>query len=813
MKFDVKKILPYITAVVLFLVISLAYFPDRMEGKVMKQQDTDTYRGMSKEIRDYRDQTGDEALWTNRMFGGMPAYLISVHYPYNILSQVNTALSINHYRPVSFLFLTMLIFFIAMLLFDVNPWLAIIGSVAYAFTSFFLIFIEAGHVTKVQAMAYLPGIIASIYYAYKKKILLGSLLLSIFLGTQLMINHLQITYYTLIIVLIMMVFILWDFIKEKKIMDFLKRSLILSIAVFLAIGINAPNLWLTYEYGKYSTRGKSELTSNQENKTSGLDRDYIVGWSSGIGETFTLLIPNFKGGKSAGSVGKNSATYQLLSQNYPPGQLKQITKQLPLYFGEQPFTSGPIYLGAIVIFLFLMGLFLLKGNLRWWILLATILAIMLSWGKHFMGLTNFFLDYAPGYNKFRAVSTILIITQFTFPFLALLTLQKILFETIEKSEFMRAFKWSGGILSVLLVIFWLMPKMFISFSAPIDDNYLQQGAQEFVNALRTDRQHMLSMDALRSIIFIVLAAGIIYLSFTKKIKRNYAIVVLGFLILVDLWNIDKRYVNSDNFVSASKDKVPYEKTQAFNIILQDKSPNYRVFNMAISTFNDASTSYYMNSIGGYHGAKMGRYQELIEHQISNNNIQVLNMLNTKYFIIPDQSNNNVPVVQQNPKALGNAWFVNEYKLVANADSEINALTNFKPKSMAIIDKRYKKYVSKYKYQPDSTATIMLMGYKPNHLTYKFNSQVSQLTVFSEIYYPKGWQAYIDDKPVDHFRVNYVLRAMVIPKGKHTITFDFHPQGFYTGNKIALASAILLVLMTLGVLFAEFRKCKRNKEDE
>ncbi len=810
MKFDAQKVLPYLTAVVLFLILSLAYFSDQMEGKVMKQSDTDTYRGMSKEIIDYREQTGEEPLWTNSMFGGMPAYLISVRYPYNILGEVHSVLSIGHYRPASFLFLSMLVFFIAMLMFGVNPWLSIIGSVAYAFSSFFLIFIEAGHLTKVQAMAYLPGIVASIYYAYKKKVWVGSLLLAVFLGIQIMVNHLQITYYTLMIVVIMMAFILWDAIKEKTLSDFFKRSMIIGVAVMLAIGVNFPNLWLTYEYGKYSTRGKSELSADKNHATSGLDKDYIVSWSYGVDETFTLLVPNFKGGKSIGSVGKDSKTYQLLAQNYPPAQLDNVTKQLPLYFGDQPFTSGPLYLGAIIIFLFLVGLFLVKGNFRWWILLATILAIMLAWGKHFMGFTNIFLDYMPGYNKFRSVSTILIIAEFTFPLLAILSLQRIFFDKIEKDEMMKALKWSTGILGGLLLLFWLLPKMFVNFSAPTDATYLEQGATEFVNALKSDRQYMFRVDAFRSLVFILLAAGTLFFVFTKKLKTNYAIGIIGLLLLIDLWGVDKRYVNSDNFVSKSIDKVPFQKTQAFDMILKDKALDFRVFNLTVSPFNDASTSYYLKSIGGYHGAKMERYQELIEHQISKNNIHVLNMLNTKYFIIPDRSTNQ-PYVQMNPGALGNAWFVKGYQLVANADSEINALTKFDPASLAIVDKRFEDKVKNFKSQQDSTASINLIEYKPNHLIYDFESKVPQLTVFSEIYYSEGWQAYIDSQPTDHFRVNYILRAMVIPKGKHKIEFDFHPKGYFTGNKVALASSILLILIALGIGWTSFRPQKKDEQ--
>ncbi len=798
---NIKRILLHLAVLVGFIIIGFAYFPDVMKGKVMRQQDMDTYKGMSKEIVDYRNQTGEEPLWTNRMFSGMPAYLISVRYPnQKIFSYINQATAFFAKRPISFLIRLLLLSYLAFLLFGVRQWLSVIGAIAYSFSSYFLIVIEAGHVTKVMALAYLPILVASIYYTYKKNKWVGSIIFTFMFATQLMINHLQITYYTFLIIGIMVIFIFIDYLKEKRIKDFVLRSALLLMGIIFAIGSNLPSIYLTYQYGKYSTRGKSELTLNKNVKTSGLDKDYITQWSYGVGETFTLLIPDFMGGASVGELSKNSNTYQfLLKAGYPPQQAKRVIKQMPTYWGTQPFTSGPVYVGAIMIFLFIMGLFLVKDKIKWWILIATILSILLAWGKNFMWFSDIFIDYFPGYNKFRAVAMILVIAEFTIPLFAIYTLQQIFYGSKTKEEILKALKYSLIILGSILLIFILFAGSLFSFAGSVDQNYIQQGATAFVDALRADRQAMLIGDVWRSLIIILLASAAIWMYVKKILQPLYAIIFLGVLTLFDLWGVDKRYVNSDDFVRKTEHRVPYPLTPAISQILQDTTPDYRVFNLAVSPFNDASTSYYVNSIGGYHGAKMKRYQELIEYHISKNNMAVLNMLNTKYFIVPTKSGQQQ--VQLNPNALGNAWFVKQYKLVANADSEILALNPpFDPSQTAIVDKRFENFVKNWKYHPDSTAYIKLVKYAPNHLVYDYKANSPQLVVFSEIYYPEGWDAYIDGKPAKYFRANYVLRSMIVPAGQHKIEFRFEPKGYFMGIKIAFAFEILLLIFTGVIIY-------------
>ena len=800
---NIKKLLPILIAIGIYLAISISYYPEALQGKVLPQGDVNTWKGGAKELLDYRAETGEEGFWTNSMFSGMPGYLLSVHYVWNPFAPIHHTLELYSFRPVSFLFMTMFLFFLAMLLFGVNPWLSIIGGIAYGFSSYFIIIAEAGHILKLEVLAYIPLMIASIYYTYKKDKWLGAVIFTLTIGIQLLLNHLQMTYYGFLVVLIMVIFLFIDFLKQNATKDFFIRSAFLVIATLFAIGINFPKLALTYEIAQHSIRGKSELTINHKNKTNGLDKDYITQWSYGIGETLTLLTPYAKGGSSTEAVGKESETYKLLSHNYPPAQLKQITKHLPLYWGDMPFTAGPVYAGSILIFLFVLGLFLIKGSLKWWILTATILSIMLAWGKHFMWLTDLFINYFPMYNKFRAVSSILVIAEFTIPLLAILTLQRLYSDKVNKDEFIKALKWTLGIVGGLLLILWMMPGAFFSFTGQSDAGYLQQGATQFVDALRADRKAFLQHDAIRSLIFILLSAGTLYYMFIGKLKKTNGIITLGLLILIDMWGVDKRYVNNDDFISKRIAKVPYPKTQADEMILRDTS-YYRVFNLTVSTFNDASTSYWHKSIGGYNAAKLKRYQELIEYQISKNNMEVLNMLNTKYFIVPNQQTRQ-PMVQQNPGALGNAWFVKNYKLVPNADSEITALSHFKANETAIVDKRFEKYVKTFSYKDDANAFIKLTDYKPNQLTYEYQSTVSQFVVFSEIYYQPGWQAFIDGKPVDHFRVDYVLRALIVPQGKHTIVFKFRPSLYDTGNSISIISSILFFLILLGLGFFAYKK--------
>ncbi|RLD64152.1 MAG: hypothetical protein DRJ01_01690 [Bacteroidetes bacterium] len=845
-----KKIIPHIVAVLLFLTLSFTYFTPLLEGKKIKQSDMTNYYGMSKELRDYKKETGENVLWSNSMFGGMPTYLTSNPTTKSFIKYIHYFFSFNNgARPANFIFLYFLSFYIALLLFGVNPWLSIVGSLAYGFSSYFFIIIAAGHTTKVIAIGYMPVIIAGVYYAFKKNLYIGSIIFAIFFALQLLVNHLQITYYSGLIILIFgIVQFIYSY-KNKILKQFFKTLGVLIIAAILAIGSNISNIWLTYEYSKYSTRGKSELSADKENKTSGLDKDYATSWSYGIDETLTLLIPNFKGGASGGSLTTNSETYKVLKENNVPNARK-IIKQQPCYWGTQPFTSGPVYIGAIVFFLFILSLFILKGRTKWWLLSATILSILLAWGKNFMPLTNLFLDYFPGYNKFRTVSMILVIAEFTMPLLAFLGLKKIFDGEVDKKSFMKAFKYSLYIVGGITLFFTLLPGAFFDFKASGDAQYIASGYPDWlINAWQADRKSLLQADAFRSLIFILLSATVLFTAYIKKINKNTAIALLAVLILIDMWPINKRYLNNNNFVAKKEVKTPYHPQQYDMQILQSEinenpkiqeqidnkiaefkhenknkitiddinnikfttlnfSTDYRVFNLAVNTFNDASTAYFHKSIGGYHGAKMKRYQELIDYQISKNNMVVLNMLNTKYFVLPSKGNNQ-PMVQKNPNALGNAWFVKNYKIVENADSEIAELSNFNPATELIVDKRFANQVNGFIYKNDSSAYIKLNKYTPTYLKYTSNSKFEELAVFSEIYYSKGWKAFIDGKLSPHFRANYVLRAMKIPEGKHTIEFRFEPKSYVIGNNISIASSSILILLLIGIFAKEFFKRKEE----
>lgn len=796
MKKDIFKVLSnYGIPLVIILLLSVVYFFNPlMEGKEIQQSDNSHFIGMSKEIVDYREATGEEALWTNSMFGGMPAYLISTYYKTNLMKYINRGLQFLR-RPASQVFLLLTCAYIAFLLFGFSPWISLAGALVVSFSSYNFIIIAVGHNAKVYAIAYAFPVIASIYHTFRKNALNGGVFTAIFLSLLLLSNHLQITYYTLMIVLIYGAFELAQSIKDHAYNKFLKPFLILLFATVLSVGANFSTLWTTYEYGKYSMRGESELTHDADNKTKGLDRDYATDWSYGIGETFTLLIPNFMGGPSYGSLSTNSATYEFFKSIQGPGYAKQVIKQMPTYYGNQSFTAGPIYFGAVIIFLFVIGLFLIRGNLKWWLLIATALSIMLAWGRNFPALTDFFLDYIPGYNKFRTVSMTLVIAQFTVPILGIFAFKEIVKRNISEQEILKAIKYSFYIVGGFTLLFVLFPGLFFDFEAQIDKSYIAQGGQQFVDALREDRKMILRNDALRSFIFILLTAVVFYLWTKKKLKYSYLIGGIIILILVDLWGVDKRYLNDDNFVSKRQAEMPFPKTQADEIILQDKDPNFRVLNLTVSTFMNASTSYYHKSLGGYHGAKMKRYQELIEFHISQNNMDVLNMLNTKYFIVPDKNRN--PVPQRNPNALGNAWFVEEVNFVEDADEEIEALYNFDPSKTVIVDKRYKEEADT-DFHKDTGGYIRLTGYQPNKLDYEYMANGKQLVVFSEIYYPKGWNAYIDGTQAEHFRANYVLRAMMIPGGKHKITFEFKPKSFFVGNKISLISSSILLLLLIGI---------------
>ena len=795
-----KTYLPHGLAILTFLLVSFAYFPKHIEGKTLQQSDIRWYEGMSKEVRDYKEDTGEFSLWTNSMFGGMPTYLIISPTSPNLLKYLNKILNLNHTKPVCHIFLFLVGFYIALLAFGVHPWLAMAGAFAFGFSTNSMTLIEAGHVTKVIAIGYMAPIIGGVYLAFRKKIFWGALITGIFLMLQLMVNHLQMTYYTLLIILVFGIVELVNSIKEKRLLCFSKTVGVLMVAVLLAVGSNMVNFWMTYEYSKYSTRSKSELTLNAENESSGLDKDYITAWSYGIDETLTLLIPNFKGGSSHGELSENSETYKLFRRAQGEKNAKQAIKAQSLYWGSQPFTGGPVYIGAVIFFLFVLGAFLLKGTVRWWLIITSILAIFLSWGNNFMILSDLFINYFPGYNKFRDVTMILVIVQFTFPLGALLIVQKIIDNDINKDDLLKYGKLSIYIVGGIALFFTLFPGLFFDFSALSDQNYTNQGLQVLVDAWVADRKMLLRNDSLRSLIFVLLTALLIYFMHLKKIKLKWFVTALMLLILFDMWPVAKRYLNNDDFVSKGQRAEAFQPYQADIQILKDGDLYYRVLDLTADPFKSSRASYFHKSLGGYHGAKMKRYQELIDYQISRNNMNVINMLNTKYFIMPTQDG--PPAARLNNEALGNAWTVNQIQWVTNADEEMVALDNFNPAKKAIIDIRFEEFVGQFQSQSDSTVSIALTDYKPDQLTYQFHSSFDQIVVFSDIYYDKGWNAYVDGELHPYFRANYILRGMVIPKGSHQVEFKFEPSTYDKSRKIAFMSSLLFVILIVGMLANE-----------
>ena len=792
---ELKKLIPHVSAVVLFVLISLIYLSPVLEGKKIDQQDIRQFTGMSKEIVDHRAEYDEEPLWTNSMFSGMPAYQISVRYKKNLISYCSKLFKLYLPGPAGTVFLYLLGFYFLLVSLGIDYRLAIIGAIAYAFSSYFFIIIEAGHNTKAHAIGYVAPILASFLMVFRgKKVLLGSALTALFTSLILNANHLQITYYLVMLLFIIGIVKFIEAYKEKALPLFFKYVGILLLAGTIGSLTSLSRIATTMEYGQESIRGKSELTDNQSNKTSGLDKDYATAWSYGKAESFTLLIPNFHGGASGGALTTDSETYRLFKNSQQASQAKKIIKQLPLYWGSQPFTSGPVYAGAIVCFLFVMGLFLIKGYLRWWILTTFLLMLALSWGKNLMPLTDFFLEYIPGYNKFRAVSTTLVIVELLIPFLGILALNKIIKEG-KTNEVMKSFKYALGIVGGLCLIFALMPNTFFDFEGLNDAQY----GEALTEALQVDRASLFSADAFRSLAFILLSAVGIWLFLNKTIKKTPLILLIGVLILGDMWVVNKRYLNDENFKAKRKILQPFTPSVADSQILQDPDPNYRVYNTTVSPFNDASTSYFHKSIGGYHGAKLKRYQELIDFHISKGNMNVLNMLNSKYFIVRGQ--NNQPIAQRNPNALGNAWFVSDIIIVENSDEEIQKLGQINTANQVLVDQRYDVPLT---IDYDSTATIQLTNYKANHLSYTSSSTTKQFAVFSEIYYDKGWNAYIDGELVPHIRANYLLRALPIPSGQHTIEFKFEPQTYYATENITLFSSLIVIIALFGAVFKEIK---------
>lgn len=891
-----SQLLPHATAVLIFIVITFLFFnPMLIDNKVINQEDIRQGRGASKELADYRAaHNGEEALWTNSMFGGMPAFQISTYYYGNFARYIDKVLSLGFPHPSRLMFIALLGFYLLLIALNVNPWLSIAGAIAFALSTYDLVILDAGHNSKMGALGYVPMVLAGVLLVfYRKKYLFGTAVTALAGSLEIRANHLQITYYLFLILLVLGVTEFISTLYNKQWRHFLMSVGLLAVAAVFGALSNLSMLWSTSQYGAETIRGKSELSSNTQSK-GGLDEDYAFGWSNGKMETFTMLIPGFNGGSTGERLSENSNTGTALKQQGATGeQLQQYLGQMPVYWGDKPFTSGPAYIGAITCLLFVLGMFLLKENLKWWLFSASVLGILLSWGHNFFWFNDFVFHYLPAYNKFRTPEMALVIPQICFPILGFLTLAKIVSGEFEKKEVITKLKLSLYIVGGLCLFFVVLGPAFFDFSGKSD----KQMPDWLIRSLIDDRRSMMRMDALRSLVFVLLSGGLIWFYCLNSVKQNIFLYGVAALVFTDMFFVGKRYLNNSDFVSKNEYDASYIPSPADEQILQDKSLDYRVLNYTTNTFNDSYTSYFHKSVGGYHAAKLRRYQELIENQISKQSTGVIDMLNTRYFIVP-AGKEQQPRAQFNPGALGNAWFPDSVIMVANADEEMNHIGNmyemkmldgssftvnnksvttavignhdkvkigdtdfdvsifpmipgmtdtfglaqrtnkdgsaekiittkskgaagpfftvtnfyeFNPRKDAIIDKRFADYMKGYTVTPDSLRSIRLLSYEPNNLVYQSKTSKEALVVFSEIYYAHGWKSFIDGKEAPHIRADYVLRAMRIPAGEHEIEFKFEPKSYFLGEKIAMVSSALILILFFGVIGNGILKARAKKE--
>lgn len=813
-----KKYIPHLIAVVGFVVVSFMYASPLLQGKRLAMHDTQMAASSAKELNDFHKQTGEWAWWTNSMFGGMPGYMVAGDYENSLSTKIGSFYINLIPSPANVLILLMLGFFVLMRVLKVNNWLGFFGSVAYALNTYNLLFLEAGHVSKIIAIAIAPAVLASFIAVFRGRYAIGLAMTTFFMAMEIYANHPQITYYLFFLLGIYVLFESYLHVKKGNFSGLLKAYAVVIIGSVIGLGTHSMHLWNNFVYSKETTRGKSELTLGNLNQSAdGLGRDYAFSYSPGQIETLTLLAPNFVGGSSSGNLGEKSETYKMLINKGVDGSTAaQFSSNLPLYFGPQSYVSGPNYSGIIILFLFILGLILIKDGLRYVLILTSILYLFISWGSSFSGFNFFMFDYFPYYNKFRDSKMIVTLMHLCFVLGAMLGVNKIITDNLTFKNLKKPLIYSLG--SLLLVI--LIGYFTLDFQSVRDVDMLKSMAesngQEFANAFSAsiiaDRQSMVTGDLLRSIFLLIVSAGLIWAFTTRKIKSTVFVAILGVLAVLDLALVDKRYFNNDDFQTITRVAESFNPSAADEQIMQDKDPDFRVVDMATNQgfFADAKASYFHKSVGGYHGAKLKRIQELYDNAMTKDgkyNLSIFNMLNTKYYITSGQDGN--PVAQQNPDALGNAWFVGEVKTVKNADEEIRAVGNFNPRAIAFVDERFKQYFSNTK--QDSTGSIKLTEYKPNHLTYESNSPTSQVAIFSEIYYRgnEDWKSYVDGQETPHFRANYVLRAMTVPAGKHKIEFKFQPKSVILGAKIDLVASILMVLIVIGALIIEFRNKKKS----
>jgi hypothetical protein len=793
-----KKLLPYIIAIAIFIFASLTYFYPVLKGQKIAQSDITQFRGMVKEINNFRADKNTEPYWTGASFSGMPAYQISAYYPNDFVRLIDRTLRFLP-RPADYTFLYFLSFFVLMLALKIEWRLSILGALSFGFSTYLIIIFGAGHNAKAHAIAYMPLVLAGVLWVFQKRYILGFLVTGFGLALEIYTNHPQMTYYLGFCLLILGVVEFINAIKEKLLPVFIKQSAVIIAAVLLGIGANSSRLMAMKEYGDYSTRGKSELTITPDGSVKeaavGLDKAYITEYSYAKLETFNLFIPRFMGGGTVEKLENSSELYKVIETKLGKKGADYFTDQALTYWGDQTIVEAPAYIGAVIFFLFFLGLFLVKGRLKQWLLAATVFSILLSWGRNFEGLTNFFIDYVPLYNKFRAVSSIQVIAELCVPILGVLALKEFFSLKISSEEKIKALKKSLYAFGGLIFIGFLLAHSFSTFEGIRDTTYLniekEYNIIGVLDAVIADRKAMLLIDVLRSLFLMLLTAGVLWMFLKSKLKQGIAILIIAVFVLFDLVSVDKKYVNKDDFKLSRKIEKPFIASNADKLILQDKT-HFRVGNFSVNPMNDGSTSYFHQSIGGYHAAKMMRYQELFEYQIAKNNMQVLNMLNTKYFIVDNDKGEKQ--AQQNPDANGNAWFVENVKVVNSANSELQILDSLNTKMIAVIDKSKLLDNVNFNFEKDSTATIKLINYDVTELTYRTKTEKEQFVVFSEIYYKDGWNAYIDGKLTNHFRVNYVLRGMKIPAGEHEIEYKFEPKVIQQGGMISLFSYISIILV-------------------
>jgi hypothetical protein len=812
----------------IFIAICFVYFSPALQGKDLLQGDVIQAQGMQKEIMDFKAKDGKGPLWTNSMFGGMPSYQIWVQYPNNITTYVISFFKTIFPNPIDAVLLYLLGAYFLFCVLRMNPWLAAAGAIAFAFSSYNFQIIDAGHSNKAIAIAFFAPILAGIIMTFRRQYLAGAAVTALFLAIEIRTNHIQMTYYLFIALLILVGIELYHAIKAGATKDFLKSFGYLAAASVLAVAVNAGALWTSYEYAKESTRGKSNLSTDKAEPNTGLDRDYAYAWSQGVGESLTFLVPNAYGGASGieeldtdSEVAKALAAKGVPAEQLRPAMQQLYQLGLSTYWGDKQFTSGPWYFGAIICFLFVLGLFTIKSRIKWWIVSATVLCLLLSFGRHLPFLSDLFFNYFPLYNKFRAVESILVIAALLVPVLAILAVKEVAFHTEEPKKLNKHLQYALYITGGILLILLLVPSLVLDFRSATHTQFVEQLTQvtggdrsfadSIANALIQDRISLARMDALRSLVFVLIGAGLIWTLINKKLTPQIVFILLAVVILGDMWNIDQRYLNNSKFVEKNVLAQQFQARDVDQMIMRDQS-HFRVFDLSQGNpFSNSNPSYFHKSLGGYHAAKLKRYQELLDKQFSGSiNEDVLDMLNTKYVITSDETGQK-QTIQNRATAAGNAWFVPNVTYVKTADEEMAAISSFDPKKVMIVSEEFKPLIDLQRIGYDANAFIRLISYHPDVMTYEYSSGKDVLAVFSEIYYDKGWNAYVDGEKIPYFRADYLLRAAQLPGGNHKLEFRFEPASYYTGEIISLIASILLVLALGYAIYLELKK--REPEDK